>query len=99
MSLGDQLEDRIGPQRVVIILVFVAGDDAEDSLPQDTQGGVLRITARILDQVGKGAGPLKFFVELSEGQQTRIGREFLVDLLDLDWSIFPKPEDKLLRRL
>ena len=34
MAVGDQLEDRILPQRVVIIAVLVAGQTAKESLPQ-----------------------------------------------------------------
>jgi hypothetical protein len=31
---GDELEDRVVPQGVVVVAVLVAGEDAEEALPQ-----------------------------------------------------------------
>ena len=47
-SIGDQLEDRIVTQRVVIIAVFVAGENAEQPLTQHQQQRVL--TLRVWDR-------------------------------------------------
>jgi hypothetical protein len=39
--IGDELEDGIGPQGVVIVLVFVIGEDAIDPLSHHAQQGLL----------------------------------------------------------
>lgn len=45
IAAGNDLEDGITSQRVMVFLVFIASDDAEDSLPHDAQQG--------LDQTGR----------------------------------------------
>jgi hypothetical protein len=83
---GDQLEDGIGTQRVVVVLVPVAGQDAEDPRAE-------HVGERVLDEVGvtrvvEHGGELlrqaDAFVELSERQQTGVGGERGAGDLDRD---------------
>ena len=41
-AVGDHLEDGIGSQSIVVVLVLVVGEDAVDPLPHHAQQGLLR---------------------------------------------------------
>ena len=61
---GHQLENRIVPQRVVIIAVLVAGQDAKESLPQHRQKRVLPARVRILQALCHPGGVVPALIKL-----------------------------------
>jgi hypothetical protein len=70
VAAGDQLEDRLGAEGVVVVLVLVAGQDAVDAGPDHLQEGVLRQlgVAGVVQGAGKGSGQTDGFIELADGQ-------------------------------
>lgn len=73
-------------QGVVVVLVLVAGQDAEDAGADHLQEGVfgqLRI-ARVVEHRGQLSRQADAFVELAQRQQAGVGRERGVGRLDVD---------------
>jgi HKD family nuclease/diadenosine tetraphosphate (Ap4A) HIT family hydrolase len=69
-AVGQELEDRIGAQGVVVVLVFVPGEDAEDAGPDHLQERVLgevRVPG-VVERLGKRPGEPDALVELADGQ-------------------------------
>jgi hypothetical protein len=87
-AIGNELEDRIGPQGIVIVLVFVTGQNAEDAHANHFEERVLDVLliAWVVEGGSELGGQADAFVELSQRQQTSIGGERVVGNLNLDWS-------------
>ena len=85
-AIGDEFEDRIGAEGVVVVLVFVAGEDAEDTHADHVEEGVFDASgiAGIVECVGERYAEADTVIELSQGEQTGIGGERGVGKLDLD---------------
>src|SRR5262249_61024416 len=67
-----QLEDGVSPEGIVVVLVFVASEDA-------VQAGAEHLLAGVLDQAGvvQGGGELRgeaeAFIELADREQAGVG--------------------------
>ena len=74
-AVGDELEDRIGAQGVVVVLVLVAGEDAEDAGADHLQEGVLGEVgvAGVVEDGGELLRQADAFVELPQRQQAGVG--------------------------
>jgi hypothetical protein len=89
-AVGDELEDRIGAQGVVVALVLVAGQDAEGTGPDYLQEGVLgqlRV-ARVVEYIRELPGRAVAFVELPQWQQAGVSGERSFGHLDSDGQQF-----------
>ena len=87
-SVGDELEDRIRSQRIVIVLILVIGEDAVDPLPDHAQQRLPR-EGRIAAIVESGRelfGESDVLVDLSHGQEAGIAGEWCGRDLDFDGS-------------
>ncbi len=86
-AVGNELENGVRPQRVVVVLILVVGQDAIDSLPHHGQlrvldeGGI----ATVLESGGKLLGEPDLLVELANRQQSGIRRQRGGRKLDIDW--------------
>ena len=73
-AVADQLEDRIAPQHVVVVLVGVVGEDAVDPHPGHLQEGMIDVAD--VPPIGQGFGKLprqpQPLVQLAERQQPGI---------------------------
>jgi hypothetical protein len=71
---GQELEDGVGAQGVVVILVLVVGQDAVDAAAHHLQEGMLREAggAGVVEGGGEGLGESDAVVELADGQQTGV---------------------------
>src|SRR5262249_43050448 len=85
-AVGDELEDGVGPEGVVVVLVLVAGEDAVDPganhLPEGGRGEVG--VAGVVEGVGEGPGEPDAFVELPEGKESGVAGELARRRLDND---------------
>ena len=67
---GNQLEGRIEPQRVVVVLIFVISEDAVDTHPHHVEHGMFKqfgITG-IVQSGGELLGEADAFIKLTDGQ-------------------------------
>jgi hypothetical protein len=69
---------------VVVVLVFVAGQDAVDATANHLQEGMLREVgvAGVVEGVGEGPGPADALVELTDGEQPGVAGELARRRLD-----------------
>src|SRR5262245_13367740 len=69
-AVGDELEDGVGAEGIVVILVRVAGQDAVDAGADHLQEAVLgeARVAGVVEGVGEGLGQNDAVVELAEGE-------------------------------
>jgi hypothetical protein len=69
-AAGDELEDGVVAEGVMVILVLVAGQDAVDAGPDHLQERVLGEVgvARVVQRRGEPSGQADAFVELPQGQ-------------------------------
>ena len=76
-AVGDQLEDGVGAEGVVVVLVLVAGEDAIDPGPDHLQEAVLGQVgiAAVVQAVGQGPGEPDVLVELADREQPGIAGE------------------------
>src|SRR5262249_2563861 len=83
-AVGDELEDGVGAEGVVIVLVLVAGEDAVDAGADHLPVGVLGEVgvAGVVQGVGEGAGETDTFVELADGEQPGVAGELARRRLD-----------------
>jgi hypothetical protein len=65
-AVGEELEDGVGAEGVVVVLVLVAGQDAIDPGADHFQEGVLREVgvAKVVERLGEGPGEPEALVEL-----------------------------------
>ena len=85
-AVGDELEDGVRPQRVVVVLILVVGQDAVDPLPNHGQQRVLDEGGipPVLEGGGELLGEPDPLVELADRQQPGVTRERGGRKLDLD---------------
>ena len=94
--VGDELEGRIVAQRVVIVAVLVAGEDAEHALAEHRRQRLPAIRLGI-DQARRHAlRELPTLIELPQRQQPRVAGHLTLRTLDNDRTILEKVELKLL---
>ena len=94
VSAGDDLEDRIAAERVVIVLIFVVREYPIDSLPHHVQPRVRGTDSRVPAQrPGELLGVPQPLVHLPKDQQPRIAGQRRPRHLDLNRTI-PKLECK-----
>lgn len=86
-AVADQLEHRIVPQRVVIVLVFIAGKDAVDPLADHRQQRVVGLDPRVGLCGGELPGQPNPLIELPHDEQPGITRQPARGILD-DEPIF-----------
>ena len=69
--VGDEFEDGVGAEGVVVVLVLVASEDAVDPGPDHLQEGVFGQVgvAGVVEGGGEGTSEPDVLVELAEGQQ------------------------------
>ncbi len=93
-AVGDEFEDGIGSERVVVVLVFVAGEDSEDAHTDHVGEGVLDElgVARVVQGLGELLGKSDALVELAQGQQPGVRGEGGVGRLDVNGQGFKKVE-------
>ena len=87
-AIGDEFEGRIGPQGVVVVLIVVAGKDAEDAHANHVDERVFdefRI-AWIIEGGRELSSQADLVIELSQQQQPGIGGERSIGNLNLDWQ-------------
>ena len=77
--VGEQLEDGILSECIVIVLIFVAGDDAKDATAGHLQKGMIGILSRIVQLRRELASEVQLLIEFSKQQHARIGCEMLRD--------------------
>jgi hypothetical protein len=83
-SVGHELEDGVVAEGVMVVLVLVAGQDAEDTGPDHLQEGVLRKVgvAGVVEGVGESPGEPDALVELAEGEQPGVAGQLSRRRLD-----------------
>ena len=83
-AAGDELEDGVGAQGVMVVLVRVAGQDAVDPAADHLQEGVLGQVgvAGIIEGRGEGPGEPDALVELADGEQPGVAGELAGRRLD-----------------
>src|SRR5262249_13509314 len=76
-AVGDELEDGVGAEGVVVVLVRVAGEDAVGPGANHLQEGVIDQVgvAGVVQGVGEGPGKSDALVELADGEQPGITGE------------------------
>ena len=94
-AIGEQLEDGIRPQGVMIVLIFVAGEDAEQATADHLQRGVIGIATRVVELLCKALGQLLLLVPLPKDQQASVRRNILVDRLHTNRFLGQKIEHQL----
>ena len=99
MPTCDELEHRLVAQRVVIVAVLVASEDAVEPLPCHLHVRVLGVASPIDQAVGQPLCVAPPFVELPDGQQPRVTADRLILRLDNDGLLWEKMELKLIHRL
>ena len=75
-SIGDELEDGIRSQRIMIVLILVISEDAVDSLPDHAQKrlpGEVGVSS-IVESSGELLGESDSLVELPHRQEAGIAR-------------------------
>jgi hypothetical protein len=76
-AVGDELEDGVRAEGVVVVRVLVAGQDAVDAGADHLQEGVLgqgRVTG-VVQGVGEGPGESDALVELPDGKESGVAGE------------------------
>jgi hypothetical protein len=75
-AAGDELEDGVGADGIVVVLVLVAGQDAVDAGTDHLQEAVLGQVGvpGIVESGGEGPGQANAVVELAEGEQPGSGQ-------------------------
>ena len=70
-AVGDELEDGVGPQGVVVVLVLVIGEDAVDPLPDHAQERLLgeRRIASVVEGGGELFGEPDLLIELPDREE------------------------------
>jgi hypothetical protein len=68
-AVGEELEDGVGTEGIVVVLVLVAGEDAVDPAADHLPEGMLRKVgvAGVVSRVGEGPGEPDALVELGMG--------------------------------
>jgi hypothetical protein len=76
-AAGEELEDGVGAEGVVVVLVRVAGQDAVDPRADHLQEGVRGEAgvARVVQGVGDGPGQADTLVERADGEQAGVPGE------------------------
>jgi len=76
-AVGDELEDGVVAEGVVVVLVKVAGQDTLDAAADHLQEGVLgeAAVAGVVERVREGSGEPDALIELADGQQPGIAGE------------------------
>ena len=92
IAAGQKLEDGVAPQRIVIVLIFIARQDAVHMHPCHfqicvRQGGPAAV---IQQRRGELLGQPQSFVELTNRQQPHIGAQMGLDRLDNDGLLCEK---------
>jgi hypothetical protein len=85
-AVGHQLEDGIGTEGVMVVLVLVSSEDALGARPdhlQERMFGEIWV-AGVIEGLGKSMGQADVLVKLAEGQQPGITGELAVRQLDDD---------------
>ena len=84
--VGDEFEDGIGTQGVVAVLLFVAGEDADDAPADHVGEGVLVEVgiAGVVEGLGELLGKADALVELPQRQQSGVRGKRGVGRLDVD---------------
>src|SRR5262249_20115150 len=74
-AIGDELQHGVATERVVVVLVRVAGEDAVDAGPDHLQERVLGEVwvAGVVEGVGESPGEPETLVERADGQQPGSG--------------------------
>jgi hypothetical protein len=89
--LGNQFEDRIRTQGIVVILIFIPGEYSVDTLTHHAQDRV-RAAIPAIDHAGRERfRPSQFSVQLEERKQPRIRRKMLFNLLHLKRNSLHEP--------
>ena len=85
-AVGDEFEDGVGSERVVVVLVFVTGEDAEDAHTDHVDEGVVDEIgiAGIVEGLGELVGQADAMVELPQRQQSGVRGQGGVGGLDMD---------------
>src|SRR6266545_4477325 len=73
-AVGDELEDGIAAQGVVVVLVLVAGEDAVDAAANHLQEGVFGEVG-VVEGVGEGPGEPDALIRLADGEQAGVAGE------------------------
>ncbi len=76
-AVGEELEDGVGAEGIVIVLVFVAREDAVHAGADHLQKRVLgeARVAGVVEGLGEGPGEPDALVELPDGEQTGVAGE------------------------
>jgi hypothetical protein len=82
--ITDQLKDRVVAERVVIVLVFVPGEDAIDPLPDHRQQGVRGLLPAVIERRRELPRQSDPFVKLADDQEPCIRGEPAGRVLDDD---------------
>jgi hypothetical protein len=82
--VGDELEDGVGAQGVVVVLVRVAGQDAVDAGPDHLHEGVLGEAgvAGVVQGVGEGPGEPDALIEPADREQPGVAGQLARRRLD-----------------
>src|SRR5262249_55346783 len=85
-AVGDELEDGVGAERVVVVLVLVASEDSVYAGPDHLQEGVRGEmgVAGVVEGGGEGPGEPNALVELADGQQPGVAGELARRRLNYD---------------
>jgi hypothetical protein len=83
-AVGDELEDGVVAQGVVVVLVLIARQDTVDAGADHLQEGVLgqARVAGVVEGLGEGPGEPDALVELADGEQPGVAGELARRRLD-----------------
>jgi hypothetical protein len=100
-AAGNEFEDGFGAQGVVVVLIFVAGEDAVEAGTEHFEDGVLDEpgVAGVVEGGSKVPGEAELFVELADREQPGIAAETGIAGLDDDGAVGEKIEEERRRRL
>jgi hypothetical protein len=79
----------------MVVLIFVAGEDAKHATTHHLQHQVIGIASPVVELLSKTLGQLLMLIPLSKDQQASIRREILVDRLHPNRFLGEKIEPQL----
>ena len=97
--LGQLAESRTRTRRVMIILIFIPGHDAEDPLPDNAECRLKRISARVGNQARELLRPAQFLIQPAEQTQASIRCEILFQSFQFHSFSMPLSTFKMIHSL
>jgi len=78
-AIREQFEDGIATERVVIVLIFVAGENSVDATSDHLQERMIGSASHLVQLSRERRRQAHLFIELPKQQQSRVGGEMLLN--------------------